>query len=136
MSYQKCIKLAGANVLLFKEFGSYQGDWWAKVEYNNKTGWINGSYGSCSGCDAFLGEFDFDSHEHKDNSYVNYYDMPEQYKENCIECQDLVKRMKEFGKSYLDDIMTQEKAEIEASKNLEWDLDAQEMFDYIKNNKI
>ena len=29
--YQGCMELAGAKIHVFKEFGSYQGDWWAKV---------------------------------------------------------------------------------------------------------
>jgi len=31
MSYDEALKAAGAEVLLYESFGSYQGDWWAKV---------------------------------------------------------------------------------------------------------
>jgi len=46
MSYQIALEAAGAKILAFKEFGSYQGDWWAKVTYKNEMGWIKGCYGS------------------------------------------------------------------------------------------
>ena len=59
MSYQEALEAAGATVHAFEFFGSYQGDWWAKVTYNGETGWVHGSYGSCSGCDAFEAEFGF-----------------------------------------------------------------------------
>ena len=36
MSYQMALEMAGATVLEYKEFGSYQGDWFAKVEYQGK----------------------------------------------------------------------------------------------------
>ena len=47
-----------------------------------------------------------------------------------------MKRMKEIGEKYLDDLYTQEEAENRASENLDWDGNAQEMLDFIKNNKI
>jgi hypothetical protein len=46
------LELAGARVIAYETFGSYQGDWLAKVEHNGAVKWIHGSYGSCSGCDA------------------------------------------------------------------------------------
>lgn len=133
MSYQDALVAAGANVHCFEQFGSYQGDWWAKVTFKGETGWINGSYGSCSGCDSFESEF----------SCVYPYcedHWNETDRNGCEECKDKSKRYAEalerFGKTYLEDaLMTQEKAEAEASKNLEWDSDAQGMLDYIKANK-
>jgi len=136
MGYEKCLELAGAKVYEFDNFGSYQGDWWAKVSYNGKTGWIHGYFGSCSGCDAFQAEFDCESHEHEYDDYISYYNLPEKFKEDCKMCQDLMKRMKEFGEEYLDDLYTQEEAENKASENLDWDGNAQEMLDFIRNNKI
>lgn len=67
-SYEETLELAGATVHIFQEFGSYQGDWWARVTYNGVTGWVTGSYGSCSGCDAFHGEFD-DTYYLEDDKY-------------------------------------------------------------------
>ena len=114
MSYQESLEAAGAIVLIFDSFGSYQGDWWAKVEYNGRIGWVNGSYGSCSGCDAFEAEFGWNDDEQPD------------YQE----------RLADFGRSYLDNLYTQEEAEKESSKYLDWDMDAQEMLDFIKKNNI
>lgn len=56
MGYLEAMEAAGATVHEFKEFGSYQGTWLALVTYNGNTGWIEDSYGSCSGCDAFEAE--------------------------------------------------------------------------------
>lgn len=59
MGYKTCLEKAGAKVLNFEEFGSYQGTWLAFVEYKGIKGIVEGYYGSCSGCDAFQAEFDY-----------------------------------------------------------------------------
>ena len=82
MSYEMCLEKAGAKVLAFQEFGSYQGEWYALVEYKGDRGWIEGSYGSCSGCDAFESEFGY--HDGTDEQYA------------------------EFGRSYLETILPQD----------------------------
>ena len=108
--YQLSLEAAGAEIHCFGEFGSYQGDWWAKITYEGKTGWITGSYGSCSGCDSFQCEFSYGDEENPDYQ----------------------SRLAQFGTGYLDDIMTNEQAISKASENLKWDAEAQEMVDYIK----
>lgn len=132
--YKGCMELAGATVHLFKEFGSYQGDWWAKVTYGSSTGWIKGSYGSCSGCDAFQSEFDCESHDHDGGIYVSMYELSTYYNKNCEKCVELKGRLIKFGEGYLSYIYTQEEAEKEASRNMEWDSDAEEMLKFIKDN--
>jgi len=57
-SYEGALRAGGANVLTFQQFGSYQGEWYAKVEFDGRTGWVSGSHGSCSGCDAIEADFD------------------------------------------------------------------------------
>ena len=58
MSYTVALEAAGATVRAYQEFGSYQGDWWARVVLpDGREGWVTSSYGSCSGCDA-LESFD------------------------------------------------------------------------------
>ena len=133
--YKKCLEMAGVDVLAFESFGSYQGDWWAKVFDGDKTGWIHGYFGSCSGCDAFEAEFgDVPSHYHG-GEYISYYDMLERGAYNCPHCRELVSRMTRFGEEYLDGMMTQEEAEATASEHISWDLDAKDMLDFIKENK-
>jgi len=112
MSYEQALKAAGAEVHCFENFGSYQGDWWAKVTYNGVTGWINGSCGSCSGCDAFKGEFQWGDDEKSD------------YQE----------RLARFGAEYLDRIYTQEDAETKSLEHADWDLEADEVCKYLKAN--
>lgn len=135
----KALEAAGAKVLAFQEFGSYQGDWWAKVEYQGKIVWVNGSYGSCSGCDAFLAEFGYNEKiEPNEGKFYRdnmWYDPEEEITEdeaNIINS-EWERRLADFGKSYLINVYSQRRAEIKASENLEWDSEAEEMLMYIKN---
>jgi hypothetical protein len=114
MSYKESLEAAGAKVLEFQEFGSYQGDWWAQVEVGGVRGWVKGSYGSCSGCDAFQSEFGWDDEEKP----------------------DYAERLAAFGREYLGEILSQEEAEKKAGENIEWDMDAQEMIDFVKNHSV
>lgn len=110
MSYAEAMEAAGAKVLAFEEFGSYQGEWWAKVEFNGVTGFVGGSYGSCSGCDAFQSEF----------GYGSASETPE--------------KLAAFGLSYLDNIITIDEAVAIANKNSSWDVEADEMVKWLKEN--
>lgn len=133
MSYQEALEAAGAQVLAFEEFGSYQGDWWALVKYEGETGWVNGSYGSCSGCDAFEGEFGYSNGYNGGSGFWDY--ETDKYREPTDEeRKDYEARLADFGKTYLDGVMTQEQAEAAASANLQWDSDAPAMLDFIRKN--
>lgn len=128
MSYHNALEAAGAQVLAYQSFGSYQGDWYALVVYNGMKGWVTGSYGSCSGCDAF--ECEFSSHYDRcDDHWIN--------DPNCTICQEkrveYQVRLSGFGKGYLDNILTQEEIEQDAARNLAWDIDAQSMVDFVKS---
>lgn len=132
MAYREALEKAGATVHEFQEFGSYQGDWWAKVTYNGATGWIQGCYGSCSGCDSFEAEFGYDGDKCEDHKWDS-----DKAAEGCEACSaaavDYEKRLAEFGEGYLECLISQEDAIKVASENLEWDMDAQEMVDYLKS---
>lgn len=136
MSYQEAMQAAGAEVHEFNEFGSYQGDWWAKVTYNGQTGWVTGSYGSCSPCDAFEGEFGYTNHNCNGDDYYSPFYGDDKFRDGCETCQSLKERFIKFGQEYLECIMSQDKAEAEASENLEWDMDAQEMVDFLRAHSI
>lgn len=112
MSYEKALKAAGAEVIDYREFGSYQGDWWALVEYQGKRAWAHGAFGSCSYCDAFQAEVGCD-----------------------YEAEDYESKLAQFGASYLSDLWTQEAAEKEAAKYIEWDREARDMLDFIKSKR-
>lgn len=86
MGYREALEAAGATVHQFEHFGSYQGTWLAQVTYDNQNGWIEGAYGSCSVCDSFQAEFDWDA------------DTKADYKE----------RLAEFGRGYLHGLVTTE----------------------------
>jgi len=72
-------------------------------------------------------------HAHKDNEY--YAPLDSGFKDGCAQCEEVKAKLIAFGEEYLDGIMSQEDAEKRASENLEWDMDAQSMLDFIKKNK-
>ncbi len=134
MSYESALKAAGADVHCFEQFGSYQGDWWAKVTYKGMTGWVNGSYGSCSHCDAFSAEFGY-----KAGCQIAFEEHTYCPEDSCSDCksskEDYDRRLIAFGEGYLENILSQEQAEAKAAENIEWDLDAGEMLQWIKSER-
>lgn len=135
MGYANSLEAAGATVHEFKRFGSYQGDWWAKVTIpEGATGWIHGSYGSCSGCDAFVAEMGYESHDHPGNDYVSTSGSEDWDVANCSTCAEYQKRVADFGRRYLDEVLTQAEAVTKAEENLEWDMDATEMVEWLRAN--
>jgi hypothetical protein len=133
MSYEQALEAAGAKVLQFEQFGSYQGEWFALVELNGETGWVNGWYGSCTGCDAFEAEFGWNEEYCAEHRYGRN-------KPDCADCDktkaDRAAKLADFGKTYLDTVLTQAQAEEQAGRNVEWDSDAVEMLAFIKANAI
>lgn len=130
MSYGKALEAAGAELHEFEQFGSYQGDWWALVTYNGTKGFVHGSYGSCSVCDAFEGEFGYGAEDEcEEHRYHGH-------KADCATCvstkTEYAKRLKDFGIGYLDDVLSQEAAIKEASRHLDWDSEAEGMVAWIK----
>ena len=112
-SYPLALRTAGAIVHNYEEFGSCQGDWWADVTYNGQRFFITDYYGSCSGCDAFQNAFEWDADKKPD------------YQE----------KLAAFGREFLEKPLTFEQALTEASRNLSWDHDAEEMVRWIKNQR-
>jgi hypothetical protein len=109
-SYLDSLKAAGVEVIDACEFGDYEGSWYAVVKYNNQYLMVEGSYGSCSGCDAFLAEF----------GYIDYNE--EKYKRKLIE----------FGKGYLVQGCDLKKAIENAEKDCEWDIDSEQKLKWLK----
>ena len=138
MSYKLTLEKAGAKVLEFKEFGSYQGTWLAKVEYDRETGWVQGSYGSCSGCDAFQAEFEWSEepyYNEQDKTWELNYEVVTE--EVALDAQNKYNnKLCNFGKTYLDSgLYTQEQIEKLISEDIEWDPEAEEMLKWVQNNK-
>lgn len=103
------LQAAGATVHDFKEFGDYQGSWYAFVTYQGKMGIVGGSYGSCSGCDAFQGEFDY-----------SYEDTP-----------DNKEKLSKFGEGYLKDFISKEQVLKEQTERSMWDEEAEKIIKWI-----
>lgn len=131
--YEDALRAAGANVLAFETFGSYQGDWFAVVEYNGERGFVHGYYGSCSGCDALKAAFSWspdtcDEHRYKHDS-------------QCADCirakQKYEKELADFGRSEIEGegLLTFDAALALATRNSEWDMDAEEMASWLRNHK-
>lgn len=133
MGYKKCLELAGAVVIDYEEFGSYQGDWLAYVEYKGKKGFIKDYYGSCSGCDAYEAEFGFHDHDCVDEKY--YSPHYSGYKDNCKLCQAEKLKAIKFGEDYLENILSYDEVLKNVSENLEWDGDANNMLEFVKKHR-
>jgi hypothetical protein len=131
MDYKTVLEMAGAKVICFKKFGSYQGDWWAKVDFNGIISWVHGWYGSCSGCDTIDAISSSHPWDVEDDHFL--YGIGE-LKNDCPDCQKIKQQFLDVGTNYLNDLHTQEEAENLADRDLEWDLDAHEMLKFIKEN--
>jgi len=114
MSYESALEAAGAAVLQYKSFGSYQGEWVALVDYKGERGWVQGSYGSCSHCDAFEAEFGWDADEQNDYQ----------------------QRLASFGESHLGGLETTEQVAEYFDRNAEWDSESEEAAKWIRETAV
>jgi len=142
MGYKSAMEAAGAEVVEFQTFGSYQGDWWASVRFEGKAYWVHGSYGSCSGCDAFQSQFDYNTTEQCEE---HRYDNPSgEVVAACVKCTEAkaayAVALAEFGRSYLQrNEFTQEEAEKETFKEADDYSDyneEKEQHDFIKAHPL
>ncbi len=107
MSYSLCLEKAGCEIIAFQEFGSWQGEWLAFVELNGEKGIVAGSYGSCSGCDAFQAEFGWsDAPTEAEGKYYRSGSTWDEEAECTKEEFDAAvikyeQRLADFGKNYL-----------------------------------
>ena len=131
MGYCEAMEAAGAKVHDYGTFGDYQGSWWALVTFEGQTGWASGWYGSCSGCDAFEGEFGYENHDHEGEEYFSPLYNTDKLRDDCDKCQDFKRRFVEFGLGYLGDLMTQDEAERHAERDTDWDLNRKETYQFI-----
>lgn len=99
MSYTEALEAAGATVLDYTMYGSYQGAWMAHVKLpTGVKGFIIDYYGSCSGCDSFESTF-------------GYAEEP------------TPEKLAEFGQPYLDQLLTPREALTKCAENMEFDED-------------
>jgi hypothetical protein len=95
--YSGALEAAGCTVHECRYFGDYQGEWIADVTLpDGRRGFIRGSYGSCSGCDAFEAEIESDYHQWKEHDGVDF-------KEGCAKCEASKVKLAEFGRGYFSD---------------------------------
>ena len=133
MGYSGAMVAAGAEVLDFEQFGSYQGDFLAKVKYQGEVGWAHGWYGSCSGCDAFEAEFGYNCREEcEEHRYLDPV-------EDCVDCVAAKtvydEKLKSFGLRYLTDLLSYAEVVAIAEKHSDWDVEADEMVKWVKERK-
>ena len=133
MGYKEAMEAAGAEVLAYEEFGSYQGDWYAKIRFRGKVSWVQDCFGSCTGCDAFECDFAYAGHDCIDGDYNN--PLYDEFRDDCEECQIVKKKFIQFGREYIDQDLTYEDCVRKASENLDWDMDAQKIVDWLESNK-
>ncbi len=115
MGYSSALIAAGAEVLDFGTFGDYQGTWIAEVNYNGQHGFVVGAYGSCYFCDAFESEFDF-----------------------AYEDADHQDRLKKFGESYLNHILTLDDLKRDHAKYEveDWDWEGKAIVEWIGKKDV
>lgn len=131
-SYAKCVALAGATILAHKQFGDNRGSAWILVDWENSRGWVQHSYGSCPGCDELAARMaraeypnvDLDAYFLRDTSWHAF--------EMEVERID-TQTMKIFGREMLQSrLLTQAEAEALVGKDIEWDLEVEEILLWIK----
>jgi hypothetical protein len=124
MSYKTALRVAGATVLEFESFGSYQGEWYALVEYNGERGWVSGYFGSCSYCDSFEREFGYSESFRCEEHEYRYDDSWK----GCPACEKLEAdydfRLIDFGKTYLETLLPAEHYLRLLNETAEWDSEA------------
>lgn len=132
--YADCLRLAGAEILAYETFGSYQGDWIAKVRYSGQVYWIRGYYGSCTHCDGLKAELNFDYHYCENDSV--FRDELSEYMENvefCEECAKVLTKARILGESYLEnDNFSYQELLKKFEEDSEWDYDAREVVRWLK----
>lgn len=138
-NYIRTLQYCGATVYESKKFGSYQGDWWAFVEYNDERFFVHGTFGSCPVCDSFQSETDSSFFYDDPFDVLNGKEVYNDYgirrtltDDEKIELSGIIKMI---GHRYLDDPLTYDQAIKIASVDLDWDEDAQDMVDFINECK-
>lgn len=113
MSYESALIAAGCEVIEFIEFGCYQGEWLALVRKDGEIGVCEGSYGSCSYCDAFESEFGYGE----------------------INAPDYQSRLADFGNGYLPaNTLPEMAAKLSVDiERLEWDEERREMLEKVQS---
>jgi hypothetical protein len=108
MGYLTALEKAGAKVIRYIYTGDYSGNIIAEVEYQGESGYIVINYGSCSYCDSYQAfEEDFG------------WDQPVTEEE-----------LAEFGRRYLD-IRTKESLIEEYTEQATWDIDAEDVLQWL-----
>ena len=135
VGYEKALLAAGAEVLAYKSFGSYQGDWYCIAKVEGRVKIVHGSYGSCSHCDAFENEFGYGARDMCDEHYYSRFgSKTEDPCEACKRAKETYDaKLIEFGKTYLD-LCSQETPEAyirSVKERLDWDTDSQEIIDWL-----
>ena len=117
-NYREALEAAGATLLDFGEFGTWEGNWIAHLADGR---FVEGAFGSCSGCDAFESEF----------GLLDYgCDAHCRPNEICGECAkkaaNYARRLAIFGQTYLDSAEDYESIRQRFLEQSEWDYDAKE----------
>ncbi len=113
MGYQEALEANGVIVKEYKLFGDYQGTWIALLEDGR---FVEGSYGSCSGCDSFEAEFGWEDEfiqKHEDGKFYSknyYWDKSREITEQEADKQNerVKEKLRSFGESYLNASETRE----------------------------
>lgn len=133
MSYKKALEAAGATILEFKEFGDYQGSWFAFVDYKSERGWVMGSYGSCTECDAYEAEFGDSEWQGCLEHYYHVDDCEFCVQQAAEHQEEFQKRLVSFGESYLSPVSTSAPILTTLDSAGEWDWESRDAAAWVRS---
>jgi hypothetical protein len=114
MGYASALRAAGAEIVDFKQIGSYQGTWGAIVNFQGERSLVTGYFGSCSVCDAFESQFGYMNEDplHDESEGKYYLDWSRQEEISKENYDAIIERgrqeLADFGMSYLRNPLTKD----------------------------
>lgn len=120
--YEKALEIIGARVLAFADFKTIDGDWIALVEYQDKSGYILGRYGSSPSEWSFLSDLG-----------TSHFENPALTRERWGE---VIYTRHRWLRFQLDNLLTYEVVMKRAIEIARYDLDAQRMVKFLYQNQV
>jgi len=135
MHYDEALKLAGAQVISYRRFGSPTGHWWAKVRWRGDDAWAHGVFGACPQCDVIDSEIGEFYHRHQGVEKRVDGRLGDLH-EDCERCREMSRRMLRIGREHLDNLLTQDEAELLAAKGSASPKIREQMVGWVRENAV
>lgn len=143
LTYDGVLEFSGAEILSWARFGSYQGDWCAKVKFKDEEFWLHGYFGSCSVCDSLQAEIEWFPNSYEDYKFwynSNWHEDPDlsDVHEDLFvkQAEEHIQSVKDFGLRLLNNCREEwESLYKQAKEQSEWDSEGDDMVKFLENNK-